>query len=62
MKVELAFEFKEKVRVKTLGLEGYVNAFWIQQDTVVQYQIEWLDERQVVNSRYFIESELERVI
>jgi hypothetical protein len=62
MKVELAFEFKEKVRVKTLGLEGYINAFWIQQDTVVQYQIEWLDERQVVNSRYFIENELERVI
>ena len=59
-RIETVFELKEKVRVKTLGLEGFINAFWVLTDGIIQYQLEWLDARGVVNNRYFGEDELEK--
>ena len=61
MKIEFVFGLKEKVRVKALGLIGYINAYWVQINENIQYDVEWLDNSNKVNSRYFAENELERV-
>ncbi len=61
IQIDVEFDLKEKVCVKTLGVEGFVNAYFIQVNGVVQYQLEWLDGNRQINHTYFGESELERV-
>ncbi len=59
--IDVEFDLKEKVRVKTLGVEGFVNSYFIQANGAVQYQLEWLDGNGQINHTYFGENDLERV-
>ncbi len=57
--IEVEFALKAPVRVKLLKLDAFINGYFIAIDGVVQYQIEWLDKKETVNTKYYHGDELE---
>ena len=57
--IEVEFELKAPVKVKLLKLDAFINGYYIAIDGVIQYQIEWLDKKDMVNTKYYHADELE---
>lgn len=57
--IKVQFELKTPVRVKLLKLDAFVNAYFIAVDGIIQYQVEWLDKKGTVNTKYYHADELE---
>lgn len=58
---DFGFSIGQKVSHPALGLDGTVIAFCVHRDMEMQAEIEWMDNRGVVNAKYFPVGELTAV-
>ena len=62
MRIETAFDFGEKVMIKDHGITGVINAFYYcRSNASFSYEIEYLDAKKQIQTRYFAEAELSKV-